>query len=313
MKRFVRYMGITILMNIAPVAFIHPAGDAGSAGVQQSTSLEPSYAALEEGAGKYRSKVFDEKSVVDLCEISFFGHTTVGGVRKEADDSMNKLDLAFIKEIIVKKSDYDSKRYSDRSFSLVTIITDTGVAVEDLLVPKHVIICGREKDTHVQKSWFLNKISRVLLEQPTETGKAVSAKDYVEKIFKKDISASSKAVASLKEVEPIKEDVAEMKKEVARVKRETDEVRREADEVKQKTEEATRDIAQMKEDVAKSEAKKEVIVVKEVVRPAVPPKTSEKLAKSEHKTVRDAFGSLVTAVVDFVKAIVNGVLQLFPR
>jgi hypothetical protein len=138
--------------------------DATSDGGKTSTYLsEPSYAPLEEGEGSFEGVIYDESTVSHVKDMSFFGHTTVGGIRKETDDSMNKLDLENIKEIKIINQTFTSKRYADKEFSLVTVINNNNVVSTDLLVPKHIIICGVEKDTKMQRSWFLSKLDRILI------------------------------------------------------------------------------------------------------------------------------------------------------
>ena len=331
MKRLLSSQACLFLINLTVATALYSAGDAGDEGVKQSKSIDPSYAPLEERAGKYRAKVYDEASVVDLCEISFFGHTTVGGVRKESDDSMNKLDLAFIKEIIIKKPDFESGHYPDKSFSLADIVTDTGVRIEDMLLPKHIIICGKENNTHIQKSWFLNKISRVTIEQPVEEEESAVAKKYVERIFKKEERSKPEAKNAIKNA--IKEEIAGVKKEVDEVKRETavikrlsEDVTREVASVKAGVQaevkaEVKKEVAQsaqekkeeeQKEAEKKEEEKKEIVIVKEVQKAVTPIETREQPAISEHTSVKDAFVHLFRLIVDFGKSIVHFVMQLLP-
>jgi len=266
-----------VLLSFTTIPVLYSAGDAGEQGVQASKSLDPSYAPLEEGAGKYRAKVYDAGSMVDLCEISFFGHTKVGGVRKESDDSMNMLDLKFIKEIIIKKPDYTSQRYADKTFSLADVVADTGVKIEDMLLPKHIIICGKENNTHIEKSWFLNKVSRVTIEQPLDTANSSAAQDYVEKIFKnKDRTKPKTSRATERSRERDKERNKEKEEfeksapvnvekgcgeEVAQVKKEVENVRQETAEIKRRAQETTGNIAAVKAEVTAeitAEMKKEL-------------------------------------------------------
>ena len=138
-----------------------------SDGKKTSTVLEPSYAPLEAGEGSFCATVYDESTVAEVKDISFFGHTTIGGIRKESDDSMNRLEISKIKEMVVVKRSYDSKRYSDKEFSLVQVVTTDGTTIEDLLVPKHVIVCGIEVKTQMERSWFLSKINKLVMGKPS--------------------------------------------------------------------------------------------------------------------------------------------------
>jgi hypothetical protein len=153
-----KYLSLMVI-----VAFLGGFSD----GKKTSALLEPSYAPLESGEGSFSGMVYDESIVSEVKDISFFGHTTVGGIRKESDDSMNRLEISKIKEIIVLKRSYDSKRYSDKEFSLVQVVTNDGTTIEDLLVPKHVIICGIEVKTQMERSWFLSKLDKIVMGKPS--------------------------------------------------------------------------------------------------------------------------------------------------
>ncbi len=136
-------------------------GDAGKYG---SRLLEPSFAKLEEGQGSYHGIVYDETSKTQVRDLSFFGHTNVGGILKESDDSVNRLELSKLKEIHVSKPSYDSRRYSDKDLVFATVTTVNGTKIKDLLFPKHVVICGKEKNTNMEKSWFVGKINKIIVE-----------------------------------------------------------------------------------------------------------------------------------------------------
>ena len=73
--------------------------------------LEPRYMRLAEGQELFRGKVYDEKVVVDMRELSFSGHTIIDGLRREDDDSSTTINLTDYKEIIIDQQVYQSKRY----------------------------------------------------------------------------------------------------------------------------------------------------------------------------------------------------------
>ncbi|MFH0898265.1 MAG: hypothetical protein V1855_01680 [bacterium] len=137
-------------------------GDTG--GKYGSRLLEPSFAPLEEGQGSYHGRVIDETTTAQIRDLSFFGHTNVGGILKESDDSVNKLELSKIKEINIVNANYDSKRYGDKELILTTITTIDGTKVKDILIPKHIVICGKEKETNMEKSWFIGKINKLIVD-----------------------------------------------------------------------------------------------------------------------------------------------------
>lgn len=148
---------------------------------KHNSALEPSYAPLEEGEGTFSATVVDEQTTAELKEVSFFGHTTIGGIRKENDDSNNRLDLATIAEIRVIQPNYESARFRDKEFTLVRVITTKGAALDNLLVPKHVVICGKDSN-NIERAWFLSKIDKLILSHGDETREAPEV--VVDKIFK---------------------------------------------------------------------------------------------------------------------------------
>lgn|GEM_PF-1531666 len=136
-------------------------------GRKSSVNLEPSFAPLEEGEGSFSATIYDENVVSQIKDVSFFGHTNIGGIRKETDDSLNKLEISKIKEIRIIKHNYDSKRYSDKEFTLAQVITNDNTVIDNLLIPKHVVICGSEIKTQMERSWFLSKIDKIVIGKPS--------------------------------------------------------------------------------------------------------------------------------------------------
>jgi hypothetical protein len=128
-----------------------------------NTANEPGFANLAEGEGSFRALVYDESNQYTLKDFSFFGHTTVGGVRRETDDSMTRFELSKIKELKVLKPHFDSKRFGDKEFLLAEVTASTGAVTSDLLVPKKLVICGIDEKSGLEKSWFLQKIDRIVM------------------------------------------------------------------------------------------------------------------------------------------------------
>lgn len=134
----------------------------------KSLSLtEPVFAKLAEGEGSFRAIVYDEQTQCTLKDFSFFGHTSAGGVRRETDDSVTRFEISKIKEIKVLKPHFDSKRFGDKDFLLAQVTSTTGAIISDLLVPKKLIVCGIDEKTGLEKSWFLQKIDRIVVQGPT--------------------------------------------------------------------------------------------------------------------------------------------------
>ncbi len=135
----------------------------GEGGKYGSRLLEPSFAKLEEGQGSISGVVFDENTRSHVRDLSFYGQTSVGGVRRESDDSVNKLDMVNLAELRVVNASYQSSRFSDKEVILVEVKTKKGTMIKDLLIPKHVVICGVEEKTLLEKAWFINKINKIVL------------------------------------------------------------------------------------------------------------------------------------------------------
>jgi hypothetical protein len=134
---------------------------------KSSVNLEPSFAALEEGEGSFSATIYDESTTSEIKDVSFFGHTNIGGIRKETDDSLNRLEISKINEIRIIKRNYDSKRYSDKEFTLAQVITNNNTVIDNLLIPKHVVICGLESKTQMERSWFLSKVDKIVIGKPS--------------------------------------------------------------------------------------------------------------------------------------------------
>jgi GTP-binding protein EngB required for normal cell division len=52
------------------------------------------------------------------------------------------------------------------------------------LVPKHVIICGIDKKSQMERSWFLSKLDKVVIQALAKVAEAPEV--VVEKVFKKE-------------------------------------------------------------------------------------------------------------------------------
>lgn len=128
---------------------------------------EPGFAKLAEGEGSFRAIVYDENNQYTIKNFSFFGHVTVGGVRRETDDSVTRFELSKIKELKVLSSHFDSKRFGDKDFLLAEVTSATGAVTSDLLVPKKIVICGIDEKSGLEKSWFMHKINRFVVQGVT--------------------------------------------------------------------------------------------------------------------------------------------------
>lgn len=168
----------------------------GEGGRRFSTSDEPVFVPLEEKQGSYTAIVYDEKNQERVLDFSFFGHTSVGGIRKETDDSFTRLELSEIKEIRIVNPSFQSKRYSDKEFALVTVVTKKGIEIKDLLVPKNVVICGIGRDTGNKKAWWLRKVDKIIIEGELSFDK---------KLFMKKKPIAPEQLKQFKEYEKLQE------------------------------------------------------------------------------------------------------------
>ena len=146
--------------------------------LQQSstTGKEPGFAKLEEGQGLFDGIIKDEQTETYIQQISFFGHTSIGGIRQENNDIMTKLNLENIKRLEVIDKIYTSKRYPEKEFSLVRKISAPrgGAEVaEEILIPRNVVMCGIDRKTGDERSWYLNKIDQLIVVPASERGKSL--------------------------------------------------------------------------------------------------------------------------------------------
>lgn len=127
-------------------------------------AVEPQFVSLQEGQGCYYACIYDDGSVSKVKDLSFYGQTGIGGVRRESDDSVNKLELSTVKQIMVKVPAFESLRFRDREYMLVAVEYSTGAVINDLLFPKHVIVCGVEEETGMKRAWFLHKLEKIVMD-----------------------------------------------------------------------------------------------------------------------------------------------------
>lgn len=159
----------------------------GEGGRNMSTVIEPVFIPLESRQGSYAATIRDEGKEIQVRDLSFYGSTSVGGIRQESTDSFSKLELGKLKAIRVVTPSFQSKRYSDQEFSLITVTTSQGTEIKDLLVPKNIIICAIERSTGVSRAWWLRKIEQINIEGEQQ----FDAKDFEKKVFGKESKSSS--------------------------------------------------------------------------------------------------------------------------
>lgn len=116
------------------------------------------YIELGSDQGIYDAIVIDGDITVPVTKLSFGGDTTLDGIKKEQDSSSNRIDLADIDTIEMLDPLYDSKRYPQQEFCKVLITTLNG-AEEEMLMPRHLLICGEAQKSGFKKSWVLRTLS----------------------------------------------------------------------------------------------------------------------------------------------------------
>lgn len=129
-----------------------------------NTQKEPAFTPLEEEEDLFNGRIMDDQTITDVIQLSFYGHTKVGGVRRDDDDSVTTLNLANIKSIKIRQQMYTSTKYPDKDFALIQKTALDGTVTDGLLLPRHVIICGIEKKTGDEKAWYLSKIDELIVE-----------------------------------------------------------------------------------------------------------------------------------------------------
>ncbi len=176
-----RFLRCASLLVVALWSVGTPMGDQTT----PSTLKEPAFAPLEDGEDVLSGRIKDESTTTELTQLSFFGHSAVGGIRREDDDSTTKLDLGKIKSLKVVEHTYASKRYPEKDFALIKKTSLDGTVTEGLLLPRHIIICGVEKKTGDEKSWYLNKIDELIIDNAGVETEVGPSPETIEKVLNK--------------------------------------------------------------------------------------------------------------------------------
>lgn len=149
---------------------------------RDSIAAEPSFVEPEEGSEIFSATIHDEATASSLKKVSFFGQPSIPKVLKEDDDSVNTLELGKMKELIIVKKTYTSQRHPDREFCLARAVMASGAAVENLLIPKNLVVCGIDKKTGIKRAWLINKIDNIVVDGSTTGNEpAVAVEEAVKK------------------------------------------------------------------------------------------------------------------------------------
>ncbi len=158
---------------------------------KRSDSLEPVFAPLQEGQGSFRADIYDGSKSVYVKDLSFFGVTSLGRIKSERDDSVSEFDLSELNQVEIDNPHFDSKRFSDQIFTKITIQTrplgnaKKGSTVSDLLVPRNIIVCGKEYETGLKRAWFVSKIDKIVVHHNDYKRANYPPKEYTTKVKEK--------------------------------------------------------------------------------------------------------------------------------
>ena len=168
------------------------------------------YHQLKEKEGCYHAVIYDDGNKIEVRSFSFTGYTTLNGVLKESDDSVNRLDISQLKEIVVTNRSYMSDRYKNLELIQATVTTSNGKKISDLLIPRQVEISGIEISTQIQKAWNLSKIEKVVIKGPCNLAKEEEVKQQEEPKIKEEpkLNKVHTTIKHIREVEPEKTDFA---------------------------------------------------------------------------------------------------------
>ena len=134
-----------------------------NAGGKSKDDETVAYTDLGRDQGLYEGIIKEENTQTAVSKISFAGQTSLDGIKKESDNSCNQITLADIKSISVINPLFESKRHIDREYCLVRVRTQNDYT-EDLLMPRHVVICGQAINSKIKKSWALRTVQQIIID-----------------------------------------------------------------------------------------------------------------------------------------------------
>lgn len=153
---------------------------------QQNSLQTVHFHQLKEKEGCFHATIFDAGHKIEVRNFSFAGYATLGGVLKESDDSVNKIDLAEVKEIIINNQFYTGQRYKNLELLQATIVTKNGKTISDWLIPRNVEISGVEISTQIQKAWNLCKVEKIVIQGPCKLiNEEAEARKFAEQMAQK--------------------------------------------------------------------------------------------------------------------------------
>lgn len=143
----------------------------GPGNERSSNALEPRFVPLDPDENSYCGIVIDNRIPLHVKNISFSGSTKIGGMRKEADDSVSALDLSRVQKIMIKNPFFQSPHHSPSRDTLLFILSeiafllpDMATKTEEYLIPHDIVFSAEEISTGVQKAWRLRDIDSLSID-----------------------------------------------------------------------------------------------------------------------------------------------------
>jgi len=163
----------------------------------------PNYIALRSDQGIYHGIITDDSQRTKVTKISFAGQTTIDGIRKEKDNSVNRVKIAELRLLEVITPLHESKRYPDKEYSEVKVTTLNG-NTEYLLFPRLLTICAEAVQSKIEKSWYLYALNNIEVHQITPHDGQPKSAHHTEKTSeeKQSLNEAAALLSSLLTQEP---------------------------------------------------------------------------------------------------------------
>lgn len=148
-----------LITTLALCCLLTPLSPAGKS-KDDNNDATPRHIELGPDQGIYDALITDGDEHVAVTKISFAGDTVLDGVKKEHDNSANRISIADITSLRVLDAVHESIRYPQQEFARVLVTTTTG-ATEEMLFPRNLMVCGQAKESNIKKSWFIRSLNNI--------------------------------------------------------------------------------------------------------------------------------------------------------
>lgn len=143
------------------------------------------YNELKEGQAHLDATIIDDPNLkFDVSEFSFGEGVTTLQVNTELGDVQSMpIDFSQVREIDVQDESFSSSKFTTgtgnipRKFVKAKIIKVDGVIVESVLFPEFIQINGTDKNDKINKTWFLSKVNKIIINPSVEAEKAIKEVD----------------------------------------------------------------------------------------------------------------------------------------